>query len=234
MPVIYPNLETLHSDDFAGFANWHHEGIGRIEAGPEGGMRLHCAGSKQGGQGCMAFFRPALPDQVAFEYDLIVRSHGGLIINYIAIRGLNGEGLIEDIDAMPPRTGIMANYYAAKWGLQSYHMSISRFSDKGEHTETSNWRRNPGSLLVGHGMDPCKEIGRRYHLRIIKDKGHLQLFVDGAFAHGFVDRDSTAYPVPDHGRFGFRLIGSNVMADIFNFRVFRVATDPGVWKVAQG
>lgn len=234
MPVIYPNLETLHSDDFADFTNWHHEGIGRIAAGPEGGMRLHCFGSKQGGQGCMAFFRPPLPDQVAFEYDMIVRSHGGLIINYIAIRGLKGEGLIEDIDKLPPRTGIMANYYAAKWGLQSYHMSISRFNDKGEHTETSNWRRNPGSLLVGHGIDPCREIGRRYHLRLVKDKGHLQLFVDGAFAHGFVDRDSTAYPVPDHGRFGFRMIGSDVMADVFNFRVYRVATDPAVWKVAQG
>jgi hypothetical protein len=113
-------------------------------------------------------------------------------------------------------------------------MSVSRFNDRGEHTETSNWRRNPGCLLVGHGTDPCREIGRRYHLRLVKDKGHLQLFVDGAFAHGFVDRDSTAYPVPDHGRFGFRLIGSDVMADVFNFRVYRVATDPAVWKVAQG
>lgn len=232
MPVVYPNLETLHTEDFATLDNWHHEGIGELKRLPEGGMRLHCLGSKQGGQGCMGFFRPVLPDPVAIEYDLVVHRHGGLIINYIAIRGLKGEGLIEDRDRMPPRTGIMANYYSHKWGLQSYHLSISRFNDKGEHTETSNWRRNPGSLLVGHGIDPCKEIGRRYHLRIVKDKGHLQLFVDGRFAHGFIDRDASQYPIPDTGRFGFRLIGSDVEASVFGFRVFRVASDPSVWKVA--
>lgn len=170
----------------------------------------------------MAFFRPTLPDRIAVEYDLAVRSQGGLVINYVAIRGLTGEDLIEDRDKLEPRTGIMANYYGLKWGLQSYHVSVSRFNDKGEHTGRSNWRRNPGSALCGHGIDAVQEIGRWYHIRLTKDHGHCQLFVDGRFAHGFVDRDTSKRPIPDTGKFGFRLIGSDVMADIRSFRIFRV------------
>jgi hypothetical protein len=230
MPVLYENLDLLHSDDFADFSRWHHEGIGAIQPAPEGGMRLHCMGSKQGGKGCMSFFRPTLPDQIAVEYDIVVRSHGGLVINYIAIRGLNGEDMIEDQARLEPRPGEMKCYFATKWGLQSYHLSFSRFNDKGIHTETSNWRRNPGSLLVGHGVDKCMEINRKYRLRITKDRGHCQLYVDGQFAHGFIDHNTARRPIPDYGKFGFRLIGSDVMADISAFRVFRVAADESLWK----
>ena len=78
-----------------------------------------------------------LPDAVAFSYDIVVHSHGGLVINYLAIRGKNGEDLIEDRDRLEPRTGVMKNYFARKWGLQSYHVSFSRFDDRGTHTNTS-------------------------------------------------------------------------------------------------
>jgi len=233
MPVEYADLERLHSDDFDDFALWHHEGGGEIVAAPDGGMRLHCEGSRQGGEGCMAFFRPDLPDRIAVDYDLTVRSHGGLVINYIAIRGLGGEDMIDDRDRLPPRTGVMRDYWSAKWGLQSYHVSISRFNDKGEHTETSNWRRNPGLLLAGHGVDPCQEIGRTYHIRLTKDAGHLQLHVDGRFAHALIDRDTGRYPIPDHGKFGFRLIGSDVMADVAAFRVHRVAANDDLWEYKE-
>ena len=233
MPIEYDDVALLHSDGFESFDAWHHEGVGQIERAPEGGMRLHCLGSRQGGEGCMAFFRPDLPDQIAVSYDLTVRSHGGLVINYVAIRGLNGEDLITDADKLEPRTGIMRNYWSARWGLQSYHVSVSRFNDKGEHTETSNWRRNPGCLLAGHGVDPCQEIGRRYRVRLVKDAGHLQFYVDGKFAHGLIDRDTSRHPIPDGGKFGFRLIGSDVMADVANFSVHRVEPVEWIWEYRE-
>jgi hypothetical protein len=231
MEFDYNNIEQLHADDFKnGFGLWHHEGIGEIKPAPEGGMRLHCHGSQQGREGCMAFFRPTLPDQVAYEYDLTVRSHGGLIINYIAIRGLAGEDMIEDRDKLEPRTGIMANYFAGKWGLQSYHVSVSRFTDGGTHTGTCNWRRNPGSIVMAHGVDMVREINRRYHIRIVKDAGHCEIYVDGCCAHGFVDRNTERGPIPDTGKFGFRLIGSDVAADIENFVVYKVEDKPKLWN----
>jgi hypothetical protein len=232
MPVDYPNLELLHEDDFAGgFAAWHHEGIGTIGAGAGGAMRLHCIGSRQGAAGCMAFFRPTLPDQVAIEYTVTILSQGGLMINYLACRGLHGEDLIADRDRLPPRTGIMRNYWDAAFGLQSYHVSVSRFNDQGEHTRTSNWRRNPGTMLVGHGTDPMTQLGRPYRVRVTKDRGHCQFYVDGQFAHACLDRDISRLPVPDYGKFGFRLIGADVAAEIADFRVYRIASDPETWKI---
>lgn len=233
MPAHYENRELLHSEDFSNdaFSNWHHEGGGRIAPALGGGMRLHCLGSKQGAAGCMAFFRPDLPDGIAVEYDIVVRSHGGLVINYIAIRGLNNEDLVRDIDALPPRTGVMRDYYSAEGGLQSYHISYSRFDDAGVHTDTCNCRRNPGLRMMSQGVDPCREINRSYHIRLVKDGGHVQFWVDGRFCQSFVDWDTTKYPIPDHGKFGFRLIGSDVMADVSNFQVFTVDRDEDLWLV---
>jgi hypothetical protein len=226
MPLEYENQELLHGDDLTDLARWHHEGRGAMAIIDGGGMRLVCPGSRQGGPGCMAFFRPTLPDQISLEYDIIIRSHGGLVINYVAIRGLKGEDMIADAAQLEPRTGEMKNYFARKWGLQSYHVSFSRFDDQGRHTNTSNWRRNPGCLLVGHGNDLARELDRTYHIRITKDEGYLQLYVDGVFAHGVVDRDTSRYPIPDSGKFGFRLIGSDVRADVFRFRVHRIGMHP--------
>lgn len=226
MPLEYENKEQLHEDLFTDLSRWHHEGIGSMTPLAGGGMRLDCPGSKQGGPGCMAFFRPNLPDGISVEYDIVIHSHGGLVINYVAIRGLKGEDVIEDAAKLEPRGGEMKNYYALKWGLQSYHVSFSRFNDAGRHTNTSNWRRNPGCLLAGHGNDLVCELHRPYHIRLTKDEGLLQLYVDGVFAHGVVDRDTGRYPIPDYGKFGFRLIGSDVKADISGFRVHRIDKHP--------
>jgi len=226
MPMAYENKGELYRDDLTDLSGWHHEGIGELVPLDGGGMRLHCFGSGQGGRGCMAFFRRDLPDGVAVEYDIIVHSHGGLVINYLAIRGMNGEDMIDDAHKLEPRPGEMKNYFALKWGLQSYHVSFSRFNDAGQHTNTSNWRRNPGCILVGHGNDLVRELGRRYSIRLTKDEGYLQLFVNGEFAHGVIDRNTARYPIPDHGKFGFRLIGSDVKADVFAFRVHRIDPHP--------
>ncbi|MCG3147945.1 MAG: putative protein YesU [Verrucomicrobiae bacterium] len=230
MPIVYANKQLLYADEFTTLARWLHEGGGQIERAPDGGMRLHCFGSEQGGRGCMAFFTPTLPDHVAIEYEIVVRSHGGLVINYVAIRGLNGEDLIEDRDKLPPRTGVMADYFSPTKGLQSYHVSFSRFDDRGVHTDTSNIRRNPGGLLVSEGIDPCMEINRPYRIRVCKSAGHFQFYVDGVYAHGFFDRDTAQYPVPDRGKFGFRLIGSDVLVDVRDFSVFAIEPQPNIWK----
>jgi len=233
MPKIYENVELLHSDDFDSFDAWHHEGIGEIARAPGGGMRLHCFRSQQGGPGCMAFFRPTLPDNVAVEYDIVVRSHGGLVINYLAMRGIKGEDLIEDREKLPERTGVMRDYWSARWGLQSYHISFSRFDDDGTHTDTSNARRNPGIMMAAQGVDPCTEIDREYAIRLVKSRGHVQFFVDGRFCFDIIDRDESRYPIPDTGKFGFRLIGSDVKADIANFRVHSIEPDASIWRYKE-
>ena len=127
MPLDYPDRALIEQDSFDNLEKWHHEGAGQLDLIDGGGMRIGCLGSRLGGAGCMAFFRPTLPDGIAITYDLVVNSHGESIINYLALRGLNGEDVITDISRLRSRSGVMKNYYAAKWGLQSYHVSFSRF-----------------------------------------------------------------------------------------------------------
>jgi hypothetical protein len=82
---------------------------------------------------------------------------------------------------------------------------------------------------MAHGVDLVREINRRYRIRIVKDGGHCQLYVDGCCVHGFVDRDTARGAIPDSGKFGFRLIGADVMADVENFAVFRVRENRKIW-----
>jgi hypothetical protein len=227
MTIHYDDQEELHSGVTA--ADWAHEGVGTITATADGrGMDLACLGSKQGAQGCMAFFKHALPDQISVSYELTVHSQAGLVINYLALRGIQGESVLDETSGLPGRTGIMANYWAKEFGLQSYHLSFTRYNDKGVHTGTANIRRNPGGLLVGHGVDPIREVGRVFKLRITKDLGAVQLFVDGVLAMAAVDHATNLGPIPDGGHFGFRLVGDDVRATVKDFKVKKI-TAASVW-----
>jgi len=215
--LIEPQGEVLFQDDFTtGLDHWHHEGAGRIHVPEPGTLRIECIGSRQGGAGCQAFCRRDFPDGIAVEYDLLVERSNGLVITFVAMRGLEGEDMIEDL---PPRPGVFADYTGADARMRSYHVSVSRYNDAGEHTGVSNWRRNPGLHLAGQGDDLCKEIGRRYSVRIVKDGPHCQLGVDGRLAHEFTDPDELPDEIPSGGKVGFRAIGSEVIAEIGDFRV---------------
>jgi len=215
--LIEPAGDVLFEDDFrSGLDRWHHEGAGGISVPEPGIMLLECIGSRQGGPGCQAFCREDFPDAIAVEYDLLVKTNNGLVITFVAMRGLGGEDILTDL---PPREGVFRDYTGKDAPMRSYHVSVSRYNDKGVHTGVSNWRRNPGLNLVGQGEDLCKEIGRRYAVRIVKDGPHVQLGVDGHLAHEFTDPDELPDEIPSGGKAGFRAIGSEVIAEIRNFRV---------------
>lgn len=219
--LITPRGNTLFADDFTGdLSNWRHEGTGVVELSERDGapvMRLDCTGSRQGGAGTHAFCLHDFPDGIAVEYTLFVEKSNGLVITFVAMKGVDGEDMFAD--SLPARTGVFKDYTGDDAALRSYHVSVSRYNDKGEHTGTSNWRRNPGLHLVGAGPDLCETIGRPYEIRIVKDGVHMRLGVNGKLAHEFVDPEELPGPVPDAGKVGFRAIGSEVVAEIGDFRV---------------
>ena len=118
----------------------------------------------------------------------------------------------------PKRRGVFSDYVRNP-KLRSYHVSISRYGDKGVHTGVSNFRRNPGLNLAGQGPDLCKEIKTWYRVRVVKDGAHLQLGVDGKLAHEFTDPKTLKTPMPDAGKVGFRAIGKDVRTLIRNVKV---------------
>ena len=221
--LIVPTGEVLFEDDFThGLGNWRHEGGGKISvvhADEGSALHLDCTGSRQGGVGTHAFCTKDFPDHIAVEYGLFVERSNGLVITFLAMRGLRGEDMFD----LPPRQGVFNDYVGEDARTRSYHVSVSRYDDKGEHTGVSNWRRNPGLHLVGQGPDLCKEIGRLYRIRIVKDGKHLQLGVNDALAHEFTDPDELPDRIPDEGKTGFRAIGSEVIARVSGFRVRRLS-----------
>ena len=68
---------------------------------------------------------------------------------------------------------------------------------------------------------PIEYENKNLERGICKSKGHSPFFVNGRFSHGSFDRDT--------GKFGFRLIGSDVMADIQSFRVHAIEPDDSIW-----
>lgn len=212
---IKPKGKVLYQDNFAKLDNWHHEGVGELMQPEPNLVQLSCIGSRQGRAGCMAFCRTDFPDNIYIEYDMRALTSHGLLITFIAASGRQGEDIIT---GLPPREGIFADYIYNP-GLRCYHVSVSRYNDKGEHTGFSNWRRNPGLFLMEQNQDPCKIPNRWYHVAIVKKGKLLQMAVDGRLIGGFVDRGEIPEPLPAGGKVGFRVIGADVRVQIKNFKV---------------
>jgi hypothetical protein len=216
--LMDPKGSVLFEDDFKDLRNWRHEGGGAMtnDAGQAGTMRLECVGGGQGKVGAQAFCLRDFPDGITVEYDLKVLTKNGLVIAFVGMKGAGGEDMFAP--GMPKREGVFGDYVRNE-RLVSYHVSVSRYDDKGEHTGVSNWRRNPGLVLMKEGPDLCREINRWYRIRIVKDGGHVQLGVEGRLAHEFTDPGELKTPLPAGGKVGFRAIGSEVRMLLRRFKV---------------
>jgi hypothetical protein len=214
---IVPQGPRLIEDDMLSLDDWHLEGhTDGVSLLDGGGIRLDCSGSQQGGVGVHAFYKEDLPDNICIEYDLFTEEKNGLMLTFMGMQGLNGE---DAVTGVPPRTGLFKDYTDINAPVRSYHVSLSRYNDDGMHTGVSNWRRNPGIILVGQGPDPCEEIGKTYHVALIKQGPLCQLQVDGKVVSGFLDSDAPDDQIPAAGKVGFRAIGARATFRISNFKV---------------
>jgi hypothetical protein len=228
-PLIEAKGKVLYEDKFATITNWHHEGIGRIASPGPNMMQLDCVGSKQGDRGCMAFCRSDFPDNIQIEYEMRALTNRGLLITFLAAQGRHGEDIIT---GLPKRQGVFADYIANP-DLRCYHVSVSRYDDKGVHTGVSNWRRNPGIFMMAQQHDLCKVPNTWYHIVIVKKGKLLQMAVNGELAGGFIDRDEIPEPIPGGGKIGFRTIGSDVRVQIRSLQVKALTIDPPI-RPAKG
>ncbi|MEX0777820.1 MAG: DUF1961 family protein [Phycisphaeraceae bacterium] len=208
---------VLLEEQFDNLDRWRLEGLGNAVTIPAPGeMRLSCEGSQQGGVGAMAFCKVDFPDRIAIEYDLIVESHNGLLITFVAMQGIQGE---DALTGVPAREGKFNDYVGDNASTRSYHISVCRYNDKGEHTGLSNWRRNPGLHLMTSGKDLCTQTQQTYHVRIVKEGPHCRIEVDGQIGAQFTDPGELPGPIPAAGKIGFRAIGARASFRISNFKV---------------
>src|SRR4051794_33890223 len=86
-----PEDHVLLDEKFQNLDRWHLEGQKEAISIPEPGqLRLACE-STMGQVGAMAFCKEDFPDNIAIEYDLVVENHNGLLITFVAMKGVNGE-----------------------------------------------------------------------------------------------------------------------------------------------
>lgn len=78
-----------------------------------GEMRLSCRGTRQGPEGAMPLFRPALPDSPGAEYDLSAHPRRGLVIKFPALRELCREDALGDRYRLKPRAGVFSDEVGA-------------------------------------------------------------------------------------------------------------------------
>ena len=214
---IVPQGRTLFVENFLNLEHWHLEGhTSGVSLLNDGWLRLDCTGSKQGGVGVHAILTKEMPDSICVKFDLLIEEKNGLLITFLGLKGLNGQ---DAITGVPPRSGLFSDYTGQDAAICSYHLSLCRYDDQGVHTGTSNWRRNPGLLLVGQGLDPCTEINKIYSVAIIKQGRRCQLQVDGKVISGFTDAEATEKAIPRDGKIGFRVIGARAVVRIAHVQV---------------
>ncbi|MGE9289392.1 MAG: DUF1961 family protein [Puniceicoccales bacterium] len=155
------------------------------------------------------------PDSFLLEWETrVVRE--GLMIVFFAAKGEKGESPYNP--SLPIRKGKGKFLYYIKDRLLSYHASY--------HTQgrgISNLRKNNRFWLLATGTAGIPNESKAVHsVRVIKDRGHIQLAVDGELTLDCRDDDEKRYG-PRHmdGWIGFRQMRPGV-ADYRNVRIWEL------------
>lgn len=180
---------TLNMDEF-----WRLEGTGAATI-ENGRLVLQ---EDPDGVGVVLWTQSDWPENVELSFDLSFSNKRGIGVFFFAAQGAQGEDLF---DTPTTRTGVYDEYIHGE--LNAYSFSLHRFFPDGKHNPGANLRRNPGfNLLNAASPDPVTEADRDYHIRLRKVGGSIQLEVDGATIHDYVDEDPLGA-----GKIGFRLRG---------------------------
>jgi hypothetical protein len=200
--------ETLVTDDFAAPSpRWRMYGPGSLDIG-QGVLRLHGNGTS------VICDRPADDALIAFDFTPVA----------IGAAGPGGPGCLFAFPATPlgsqgfaASAGPMVDYND---GIDTYHVSLFRGA-----TGCSNLRRTGRGLrMLSHvEPDPCAQLGRTYHIELLRLGASMQVYVDGRLIHAYLDGGAFG-PPPAAGCFGLRAFsGGDLELTLSGFRMCRLA-----------
>jgi hypothetical protein len=193
--LIYQNNFYSKAD----IADWIMEGPGKIEFIDH---EMHMYAENELGH--HVFWCPIdFPANFIAEWDAKnLETDAGLCIIFFSAKGLNGESIFDT--SLPKRnTGIFTDY--TKGAMNCYHISYYANAKDDLHRETANLRKNKGFNLVQSGEKGIPiESNLWHHLKLIKDYGHIIMYVDEKKIIDWLDDGSTFGPVLSDGKIGFR------------------------------
>lgn len=193
--LIYSNTFSSAGD----VKDWIMEGPGKIEFVDQA-MQMYSPNE----EGHHVFWCPKdFPSSFIAEWDAQdFETDAGLCIIFFGAKGLNGESIFDT--TMPKRsTGVFTDY--TKGAMNCYHISYYANAKDDTHRETVNLRKNKGFNLVMTGEKgiPIESL-ESHHLRLIKDAGHIVMYVDDRKVIDWQDDGIKYGAVLEEGKIGFR------------------------------
>jgi hypothetical protein len=193
--LIYSNAFS-NADDVK---DWIMEGPGKIEF-IDNTMQMYSPNE----EGHHVFWCPKdFPLSFIAEWDAQdFETDAGLCIVFFGAKGLKGESIFDS--SMPKRTtGVFTDY--TKGAINCYHISYYANAKDDTHRETVNLRKNKGFNLVMTGEKgiPIESLAS-HHLKLIKDAGHIVMYVDDRKVIDWQDDEIKYGSLIEDGKIGFR------------------------------
>lgn len=144
-----------------------------------------------------------------------LETDAGLLITFFAYTGLKGEDIFEP--HLPARAGTFQSYIRDQ--IKGYHISYYANTPDAPDRGDSHLRKNNTFALVQtgpEGIPPRSEA--IHHLRLRKDKAHIQMWVDERKIIDWLDDGWSCGPVYGGGKIGFR----QMQWTHFQYRNFKV------------
>ena len=179
--------------------DWIMEGPGKIEF-VDNAMQMYSPNE----EGHHVFWCPKdFPSSFIAEWDAQdFETDAGLCIVFFGAKGLNGQSIFDT--SMPKRTtGVFTDY--TKGLMNCYHISYYANAKYDTHRETVNLRKNKGFNLVMTGEKgiPIESL-ESHHLKLIKEEGHIVMFVDDRKVIDWQDDGMKYGAIIEDGKIGFR------------------------------
>jgi hypothetical protein len=208
--LVYQN--TLA--DKKAVADWVMEGPGVLKF-KDGWMEMYSPGEKWD----HVFWCPCVfPADFIAEWDVKLLKKQGLLIVFFAARGNKGQGIFNA--DLPKRDGTFKYYN--KGQINCYHISYYANNPKHPDRGNSRLRKDPGAVLLQTGKEGI-DVGsfKKHHIRLVKDGGHITMYVDDKKIIDYMDDGKVKGPVYTSGNIGFRQMRWSD-GEYSNFKVWKI------------
>ncbi|MFM1875728.1 MAG: hypothetical protein RL266_1465 [Bacteroidota bacterium] len=209
--LIYSN--TLTSADSV--ADWVMEGPGDMELDSSG--LVMCSPGEEGHH--VLWCPREFPERFVAEWEVRnLHPEAGLCIVFFAAKGRGDESVLAE--ELATQTGIFKQY--TKGDIDNYHISYYANTPTQQDRPHSHLRKNRGFRKVQEGeIGIAADSEAVHHVRLVKDRGHIRMEVDGRMILDWTDDGERYGKVLGSGWIGFRQMKWTKMM-YRNFRVWEL------------
>jgi len=160
--------------------------------------------------------KKVFPSSFIAEWDIQnMNPEAGLVIVFFAAKGDKGQSIFDP--GLPKRDGTFKDY--KKGRINCYHISYFANNPKEGDRGNSHLRKDPQFAILQTGEEGISTKSLSvHHIRLIKNKGHIIMYVDNRKIIDYNDDGKMYGPIYQSGNIGFR----QMRWSDFQYRDFKV------------